>query len=183
MDKNLREFLNLFHLCHVCILHLSVPNHTLTKTLLPRNLSTQNCCLCNLIWNLLFTLKSSLFQGEQSQLSESFLIGDLFHASDHLGLPLDLLQKVNVLPGLRTPELDGALQVGSLQGGAERQNHQPAGHTAFGTAQDWLAFWAATAHWTGLLEGGLWPIQGPIRTVPWESALKNRGAQERLDIL
>lgn len=78
-----------------------------TITLLPRNLNTQNCCLCNFF---LFTLKSSLFQGEQSQPSQSFLIGDLLHASDHLGLPLDLLQKVNVLPGLRTPELDGALQ-------------------------------------------------------------------------
>lgn len=131
-----------------------------------------------IIWYgiFLFTLKSSLFQDDQSQLSQSFLIGDLLHASDHLGVPLGLLQKVNVFPRPRTPELDGALQVWSLQGRAEGQHHQPAGHGAFGAAQDWLAFWAGTLDWTA----GGWTLaySGTYLNSLLGIRPKNRGAQE-----
>ncbi|KAK4810749.1 hypothetical protein QYF61_007723 [Mycteria americana] len=48
---------------------------------------------------------------EQPQLSQPFLIGEVFHPSDHFcGPPLDPLQQVHVFPVLRTPELDAVLQ-------------------------------------------------------------------------
>ena len=87
----------------------------------------------------------SLLQAEPPQLSQPFLIGEVFHPSDHFcGPPLDPLQQVHVFPVLRTPELDAALQGGGVEG----QNHlpRPAAHTAFDAARIRLAFWAASAH-------------------------------------
>ncbi|KAK4829553.1 hypothetical protein QYF61_005222 [Mycteria americana] len=81
----------------------------------------------------------SLLQAEQPQLSQPGLVGEVLQPSDHLcGPPLDPLQQLHVLPVLRTPGLDAALQVGSQQSGAEGQNHlpPPAGHAAFDAAQD-----------------------------------------------
>ncbi|RMC05088.1 hypothetical protein DUI87_18270 [Hirundo rustica rustica] len=57
------------------------------------------------------TLKPSLFQAKQYQLSQSFLTGEVLQPSDHLGSPLESLQQVHVLSVLRTPELDAALQI------------------------------------------------------------------------
>ncbi|KAK4831083.1 hypothetical protein QYF61_015281 [Mycteria americana] len=81
----------------------------------------------------------SLLQAEQPQLSQPFLIGDVFHPSDHFcGPPLDPLQQVHVFPVLRAPELDAVLQVGSHQSRVEGQNHlpRPAGHASFDAAWD-----------------------------------------------
>jgi len=56
----------------------------------------------------------SLLQAEQPQLSQPFLIAEVFQASNHLcGPPLAPLQQVRVFPVLRAPELDAGLQVGS----------------------------------------------------------------------
>jgi len=63
----------------------------------------------------------------------------VFHPSDGFrGPPLDLLQQIHVFSGLRSPELDTGLQVGSHQSRAEGQNHlpQPAGHVSSDAAQD-----------------------------------------------
>ncbi|KAK4814174.1 hypothetical protein QYF61_010006 [Mycteria americana] len=50
-------------------------------------------------------------RAEQPQLSQPFLIAEVFHASDHFHVPpLDLLQQVHVFPVLRAPELDAVLQ-------------------------------------------------------------------------
>ncbi|KAK4830698.1 LOW QUALITY PROTEIN: hypothetical protein QYF61_012867 [Mycteria americana] len=52
---------------------------------------------------------------KQPQLSQLFLIGEVFQPSDHFcGPPLDLLQQVHVSPVLRTPELDAVLQYSGL---------------------------------------------------------------------
>ncbi|KAK4815543.1 hypothetical protein QYF61_003235 [Mycteria americana] len=57
------------------------------------------------------SLEPCLLQAEQPQLSQPFLIGEVFHPSDHFcGPPLDLLQQVHVFPVLRAPELDAVLQ-------------------------------------------------------------------------
>jgi len=62
----------------------------------------------------------SLFQAEQPQLSQPFLMADVFQPSDHFcGPPLDPLQQVHVFPVLRAPELDAGLQLGSHQSGIE----------------------------------------------------------------
>ncbi|KAK4823668.1 hypothetical protein QYF61_005639 [Mycteria americana] len=69
--------------------------------------------------------------------------GEVFHTSDHFcGPRLDPLQQVHVFPVLRTPELDGVLQVGSHKSRVEGQNHlpRPAGHTSFDAAQDTVGF-------------------------------------------
>ena len=81
----------------------------------------------------------SLLPAEPPQLSQPFLIGEVFHPSDHFcGPPLDPLQQVRVFPVLRTPELDAGLQTGSHQSRVEGQNHlpRPAGHASFEAAQD-----------------------------------------------
>ncbi|KAK4829708.1 hypothetical protein QYF61_006083 [Mycteria americana] len=47
----------------------------------------------------------------RGQLSQPFLMGEVFHPSDLFnGPPLDLLQQVHVFPLLRAPELDTVLQ-------------------------------------------------------------------------
>ncbi|KAK4825592.1 hypothetical protein QYF61_000681 [Mycteria americana] len=82
-------------------------------------------------------------RAEQPQLSQPFLIGEVFHPSDHFhGPPLDLLQQLHVFPVLRTPELDAVLQVESHQGRVEGQNRlpRPAGHASFDAAQDTVGF-------------------------------------------
>jgi len=58
------------------------------------------------------------------------------------GPPLDPLQQFHVFLVLRAPELDTGLQVGSHQCRAEGQNplSRPAGHAAFGAAQDMAGF-------------------------------------------
>ncbi|TRZ17906.1 hypothetical protein HGM15179_009199 [Zosterops borbonicus] len=55
---------------------------------------------------------------------------------------LDLLQQIDVLPVLGTPELDAAPQVGSHQNREEGQNHLPysIGHIPFDAAQDTFGF-------------------------------------------
>ncbi|KAK4827482.1 hypothetical protein QYF61_018782, partial [Mycteria americana] len=51
----------------------------------------------------------SLLQAEQTQLSQPFLLREVFHPSDHFcGPPLDLLQQVPVFTVLRAPELDSS---------------------------------------------------------------------------
>ena len=80
---------------------------------------------------------------EQPHLSQSFILGEVFHPSDYFcGPPLDLLQQVHVFLVLRAPELDARLQVGSHQNGAEGQNPllRPAGHASFDAAQDTIGF-------------------------------------------
>ena len=63
-------------------------------------------------------------QAEQPQLSQTFLIAEVFHCFDHFcDPPLDQLQQVHVFPVLRAPELDAGLQVGSSQSRVEGQNH------------------------------------------------------------
>jgi len=84
-------------------------------------------------------LEPSLLQAEQSQLSQPFLTGEVFHPSDNFcGPPLDPLQQVHIFPVLRAPELNGGLQVGSHQRGAAGQNllPEPADYASFGAAQD-----------------------------------------------
>jgi len=84
-------------------------------------------------------LESSLFQTEQPQLSQPFLIEEALHPSDDFcGPPLDLLQQVRVLLVLRASELDTGLQVRSHQSRAEGQNYlpQPAGLASLDAAQD-----------------------------------------------
>ena len=81
----------------------------------------------------------SLPQAEQPQLSQPFLTGEVLQPSDHFGCPpLDLLQQVDVFPGLRAPELDAGLQVRSVQSRTAGQNHlpRPNGRASFYTAQD-----------------------------------------------
>ena len=80
-----------------------------------------------------------LLQAKQPPLSQPFLIGDVFHPSDHFyGPPLDPLQWVHVFPVLRAPGLDLILQVGSHNSGVEGQIHLPwpAGYAYFDVAQD-----------------------------------------------
>ena len=58
----------------------------------------------------------SLVQDEQPQLSQTDLVGEVFHPWDHFcGPPLDVLQQVCVSPVLRTPQLDAVFQVRSHQ--------------------------------------------------------------------
>jgi len=60
------------------------------------------------------SLEPSLLQAEQPQLSQPFLVGDVFQPSDHLcSPPLDLLQQVHVLD---TPELDAVCQESRVEG-------------------------------------------------------------------
>ncbi|KAK4806259.1 LOW QUALITY PROTEIN: hypothetical protein QYF61_013403 [Mycteria americana] len=59
-----------------------------------------------------FSAEPSLLQAEQPQLSQPFLIGEVFQPSDHFcGPPLDQLQQLHVFPVLRAPELDAVLQL------------------------------------------------------------------------
>jgi len=88
-------------------------------------------------------MEPSLLQGEQPQLSQPFLIGEVFQSSDDVcGPPLDPLQQVHVFPVLRAPELDAGLQVGSHQSRVDGQNHlpHPGGHAALDAAQDAVGF-------------------------------------------
>jgi len=58
----------------------------------------------------------SLLQAEQPQLSQPFLILEVFHPSNHLcGPPLDPLKQAHIFPVLITPELDVVLQVVSQE--------------------------------------------------------------------
>ncbi|KAK4817094.1 hypothetical protein QYF61_027925 [Mycteria americana] len=85
----------------------------------------------------------SLLQAKQPQVSQPFLMGEVFHPSDYFcSLPLDPLQQVHVFPVLGTPELDAVLQVGSHQSRAEGQNPlpRPAGHPSFDAAWDTAGF-------------------------------------------
>jgi len=89
------------------------------------------------------SLEPSLLRAEQPQLSELFLIGEVFQPSDHFcGPPLDLLQQIHVFPVLRAPELDTGLQVESDQSCVEGQNRlpRPDDHAAFDAAQDTVGF-------------------------------------------
>lgn len=70
-------------------------------------------------------LEPSLLQGEQFQLSQALLTGEMLQLLQHLcGLALDLLQYVHVFLLPRSTELDPALQM-SDQGGAEEKDHLP----------------------------------------------------------
>ena len=72
------------------------------------------------------SLKPSLLQAEQPQLSQPVLIGEVFQTLDHFcGSPLDVLQQVHVSPLLRTLHLDAVLQVRPHQCSAEEQDHLP----------------------------------------------------------
>ncbi|KAJ7407093.1 hypothetical protein WISP_127975 [Willisornis vidua] len=87
---------------------------------------------------LLLMLSSEAFLACVEQRNTTYT-GEVFHYSNHVGGPsLDLLQQVDVLPVLGTPELDATLVVGYHQSGAERKNRllQPAGHPSFDAAQD-----------------------------------------------
>lgn len=80
--------------------------------------------------------KPSLFQTEQTQFSQPFLVEEVLYSSNQLcGPPLDL---VDVFPVLGTPGLDATLQVGSHESGVERQIplSQPTGHAASDAAQN-----------------------------------------------
>jgi len=58
------------------------------------------------------SLKPSLLQAEQPQLSQPFHVGEVFHPSNHFcGTSLDSLQQVHIFPVLRAPELDAGFQV------------------------------------------------------------------------
>jgi len=90
-------------------------------------------------WKAAVRSPQSLLQAEQPQLSQPFLIGEVFQPSDHLcSPPLDPFQEVRVCPVLRAPELDTGLQMGSPQSRTEGQSHlpRPAGHTAFDAARE-----------------------------------------------
>ena len=85
------------------------------------------------------SLEPSLLLAKQPQLSQPFLIGEVFHPSDcFCGSRLDPLQHISALLVLRAPEMDAGLQVWSHQRRVEGQNPllQPAGHSSFGAAQD-----------------------------------------------
>ena len=99
----------------------------------------------------------SLLQAEQPQISQPFLIGEVFHPSDHFcGPPLDPLQQLHVLIVLGDAELDAVLQMRCHQSRAKGQNHlpQPAGCASFDAAQGLLGcertlpvilnFWSAS---------------------------------------
>ena len=94
-----------------------------------------------------------ILQNEQPQISQSAIVGEVFHPLDHFcSSPLDVLQQVHVSPTIRTPHLDTILQLRPHQHRAEGQDHllQPAGHSSFDTAQDMVGFlfygWCARAH-------------------------------------
>lgn len=62
------------------------------------------------------TLDPSVFQAEQSQLSQLFLIGEkkLLQFSKHFcGSPLNSFQQCHILSMLGTPDLDAEFQEGS----------------------------------------------------------------------
>lgn len=60
----------------------------------------------------------------------------MLHPSNHLGgPPLDLLQKVHVLPVLGIPGVDAVFQVGSQQSTGLKSPPSPAAHTALDAAQ------------------------------------------------
>ena len=92
----------------------------------------------------------SLLQAEQPQLSQFFLIGEVFHPSDHFcGLPLDLLQQVYAFAVLETPELNAGLQVGSHQSRAEERRVTSLDLLAvilLMQTRIQLAFWARSTH-------------------------------------
>jgi len=69
------------------------------------------------------SLEPCLLQAEV-QLSQHFLLQEVFHPSDHFcGSPLDLLLQLHASSVLRAAELDAILQVGSHQSRVEEQNH------------------------------------------------------------
>jgi len=89
------------------------------------------------------SLKPSLFQAEQPQLTQPILVEEVFHPLDNFyGPPLNALQQVHVSPVLRTLHLDAVLQVRPHQCSAEEQDHLPCpgGHAAFDVAQDAIGF-------------------------------------------
>ena len=95
------------------------------------------------------SLEPSLLQAEQPQLSQPFLIGEVFQPSYHFcGPSLDPLQQLHIFPMLRALELDAGLQVGYHQSREEGQNPlpRPAGHAAFDAAQDMVGLlgWECT---------------------------------------
>ena len=109
-----------------------------------------------------FSPKPSLFQVEQPQLSQPFLVGEDFHPSDHFcGPPLVPFQQLRVFPVLRAPELNAGLQGRSHQSRVEGQNNfpQPAGHTSFDAVQDMIGF-LGCKH-TLLARGWLFILQYP----------------------
>ncbi|KAK4831204.1 hypothetical protein QYF61_016041 [Mycteria americana] len=131
---------NLFH----CFTTPTVKNFFLLSSLNLPSFTLKTLPLVLLQQALLKILKGcnkvspepSLLQDKQPQLSQPFLIGEVFHPPDHFcGPPLDLLQQVHVFPVLRAQ--DTVLQVRSHQSGVEGQNHlpQPAGHASFDAAQ------------------------------------------------
>lgn len=97
------------------------------------------------------TPKPSLFQAEQPQISQPFLIGEVLHPSYQLGGLLALHPQLHVLPVLGTPDLDAALQVGSHLSGAESLPSQDAAHSALDAAQDMVGCWAVSTHVQPLL--------------------------------
>jgi len=66
----------------------------------------------------------------------------------YVALLWKLLQRIDVFPVLRAPELDAGLQAGSHESRVEGQNYltQPADRPSFDAARIRLAFWAASAH-------------------------------------
>jgi len=80
------------------------------------------------------SLKPSLSQAEQPQLSQPVFIGEIFHSLDPFCCPpMDVFQQVYVSPVLRTPYLDKVLPLRSHRQRAKGQDHltRPADHTSF----------------------------------------------------
>ncbi|RMB92651.1 hypothetical protein DUI87_30960 [Hirundo rustica rustica] len=85
------------------------------------------------------TSESSFLQAKQPQLSQSFFIWLVFHASHQACCPpLEALKSLNVLPKLRGPELDTILKVWPDQCRVQGKSNlpAPAGHTIPDASQD-----------------------------------------------
>ncbi|RMB89921.1 hypothetical protein DUI87_33695 [Hirundo rustica rustica] len=95
------------------------------------------------------TSESPLLQAKERQLPQPLLTGLVFQVPHQPCCPpLDALKHLNVLPKLRDPELDTALQVWPHQCRVEGKNDlpAPAGHTIPDPGQVPLAFLATWAH-------------------------------------
>ncbi|NXJ29389.1 F120B protein, partial [Dicrurus megarhynchus] len=107
--------------------------------------SVINCQMSSLQQQSALCQDKEIFQVTfiQPQLSQPVFTAEVLQPSGHLcSTPLDSLQQVKVLPVLGTSELDTALQVGSHQSRADRENPlpHPAGHTALDAAQAAVGF-------------------------------------------
>lgn len=110
----------------------------------------------------------SLLQAEKPQLLQPFLIGEMLQSSDlHHGSPLGLLQEVNVLSVLGSPELDAVFQMGSHESMAEAQNPSPSSSCwacCFGCSLGYNCLSGLWVHTAGSCPASHTPTPSPSQT-------------------